>query len=160
MAKETLKVIGARNGKNITTTITDVNPAATNAQLASLGTKFTALTTNVYQETNRVTTVNCDTEPGGGVKPAPTLTLDKYSLPASSISNVNAGNICTATTNSDGQLYAVSKGEPSSMVMLGVIGTAIVGRQGTAAVTAQTLKIGVTETENFAGLEVEFQITA
>lgn len=63
MASTVIKVVGIKDGKNITATITDVNPSATNSQLATLGTKFTALTTNTYDKTDKITTVNCDTEP-------------------------------------------------------------------------------------------------
>ena len=63
MASTVIKVVGTNSGKSVTATITDVNPNATNQNLATLGTMFTALTTNTYEKTDKITTVNCDTEP-------------------------------------------------------------------------------------------------
>lgn len=64
MATTVIKIVGKKSGDSITTTISDVNPSATNAQLATLGTMLNALTTNTYEKTDRITTVNCDTEQG------------------------------------------------------------------------------------------------
>lgn len=61
--KATLRITSTKAGKNITTTINDVNPEATNAKLATLGTMFNALTTNTYSGTEKVITINVDTEP-------------------------------------------------------------------------------------------------
>lgn len=60
--KVDIKIQTTKDGSTSTKTITDVNPAATNTQLATLGTMLTALTTNTYVKTDKVTTVNCDTE--------------------------------------------------------------------------------------------------
>lgn len=62
MAKSVLKVTSTYAGASVTTTINDVNPAATNAQLAQLGRKFNNLTDNTYEKSEKVTTVNVDTE--------------------------------------------------------------------------------------------------
>ena len=62
MAKSVLKVIATYAGASVTTTIDDVNPAATNAQLRQLGIKFNELTNNTYEKSQKVTTVNVDTE--------------------------------------------------------------------------------------------------
>lgn len=63
MAKSVLKVIATYAGASVTTTINDVNPAATNANLSQLGRKFNNLTDNTYEKSEKVTTVNVDTEP-------------------------------------------------------------------------------------------------
>lgn len=60
--KVDIKIQTTKDGSTSTKTITDVNPAATNTQLVTLGTMLTALTTNTYVKTDKVTTVNCDTE--------------------------------------------------------------------------------------------------
>mgnify|MGYP003557859404 CR=1 FL=1 len=62
MAKSVLKVIATYAGASVTTTIDDVNPAATNAQLRQLGIKFNELTNKTYEKSQKVTTVNVDTE--------------------------------------------------------------------------------------------------
>lgn len=63
MTTTALKVVATKGTEKITTTINDVNPNATNSQLATLATKFNAFTTNAYQKADKVTTVNVDTEP-------------------------------------------------------------------------------------------------
>lgn len=64
MARTDLKILStnAGTGQKITTTISHVNPNANSSLLRQLGTSLNALTTNNYAETNRVQTVNVDTE--------------------------------------------------------------------------------------------------
>lgn len=52
-------------GKNITTTITDVNPSASAATLVQFSRQLNALTTNTYIETNQVVTTRLDDIEGG-----------------------------------------------------------------------------------------------
>ena len=49
-------------GKKLTKTLTDINVNASNEQLKSFAQALNGLTTNVYNETNRVDKLNCDTE--------------------------------------------------------------------------------------------------
>ena len=49
-------------GKTTTRTISDINPEATNEQLATLGTMINAFTTNVYEGTTKITKINVDNE--------------------------------------------------------------------------------------------------
>lgn len=73
MAKSDLKIKATNSqGANMTTTIGYVNPYATNAQLATLGNRINQFTTNVYDHSEKVTTVNVDGEEG---KTVPTLTI-------------------------------------------------------------------------------------
>lgn len=78
MARTDLKIYSkiAATGKNTTTNITHVNTEATSEQLKGLATRLNALTTNEYQQADRVNTINVDTEdvPTGG-KTAPTFTV-------------------------------------------------------------------------------------
>ena len=53
-------------GKVLQKTLTDINPDATNAQLATFGTMLNALTDNQYGRTVKITKVHCDAEAGGG----------------------------------------------------------------------------------------------
>ena len=64
MAKTELKLKSknAATGQDITTTLTYVNPNADSATLKTFGQKLNALTTNNYVETDRVHTINVDTE--------------------------------------------------------------------------------------------------
>ena len=154
-------------------TIENINPAATNAQLATFATKLNALTTNTYQKTDRVTTVNVDTEPGGGTKQTPTLTLSRSSRTlADAVSDIGADGTCNlanVTTNSDGHLYARN---PTIGAMANQFAPYIALKEGlntfrvtnmsnaTSISTTQTLIVGVTETDTYTGKEVEFTITA
>lgn len=64
MAKTELKLksTNAATGQNITTTIGYVNPTADSQTLKTFGQKLNAFTTNTYGETDRVQTINVDTE--------------------------------------------------------------------------------------------------
>lgn len=64
MPKVDLKLYStdAADGKKITTSVTYVNPNASNAVLKSFAQQLNAFTTNTYSETDRVETVNVDTE--------------------------------------------------------------------------------------------------
>ncbi len=64
MPKVDLKLYStdAADGKKITTSVTYVNPAASNAVLKSFAQQLNALTTNNYTQTDRVETVNVDTD--------------------------------------------------------------------------------------------------
>lgn len=50
------------NGRSVKKTVPNINPAATNSQLATFGNMFNQLTDNVYGNTTKITKVNCDTE--------------------------------------------------------------------------------------------------
>lgn len=64
MPKVDLKLYStdAAEGKKITTSVTYVNPAASNSVLKSFAQQLNAFTTNAYLETDRVETVNVDTD--------------------------------------------------------------------------------------------------
>ena len=73
-------------GKTLQKTLTDINPAATNEQLATFGNMLNQLTDNVYGNTTKITKVNCDGEEGGGkALPTVTFTDTDYTTPAESI---------------------------------------------------------------------------
>ena len=65
MPKTDIKLYSTEpSGKATTATISDVNPEATNAQLKTLGQMLNAFTRNRYDKTNRINTIQCDTEEG------------------------------------------------------------------------------------------------
>lgn len=107
MAKTDVKLYSTDTyGKVTTATITDVNPDATSSQLVQMGRLFNNLTQNTYTKTDRINTINCDTE-GGGAKQDTTLTLAQSSISLNDLqtsNTVNGGEIAI-TTNSDGVLY-------------------------------------------------------
>lgn len=154
-------------------TIENINPAARHATLAQFGEKIADLTTNTYQKTDRITKVNCDTEPGGGAKQTPTLTLSRSSWPLADVTGDIAANgtcnLANVVTNSDGHLYARN---PTIGAMANQFAPYIALKEGrntfrvtnmsneTSISTTQTLIVGVTETDSYTGKEVEFTITA
>ena len=141
-------------------TIENINPAVNNSTLAQFGEKIADLTTNTYQKTDRISKVNCDTEPGGGTKPTPTLTLDSD---FTSIAALGAGGYKGYTTNSDGELYARVE-MPAGSGDMG-IGFAIrkadhrLYYEKIGSPTSIHFFIGVTETDNYKGVEVEYNLT-
>ena len=64
MPKVDLKLYStdAAEGKKITTSVTYVNPNASNAVLKTFAQQLNAFTTNTYSETDRVETINVDTD--------------------------------------------------------------------------------------------------
>lgn len=70
MADIDLKVKSTYEGKSQTLTISDANPQASDAVLLEFGQRVTALTDNEYASTDKVTTINLDTESS---KATPTL---------------------------------------------------------------------------------------
>ena len=66
MAKDSIIISStAQGGKKLQKTITNVNPEATNANLETFAQMFNGLSTNNYEETNRVKK-QLTTEPDGG----------------------------------------------------------------------------------------------
>ena len=59
-------------GETITTTIGYISPNATNTEIKTFAQMLNGITNNVYDNTDKVTTVNCDTEDD---KTSPTLKL-------------------------------------------------------------------------------------
>lgn len=79
MAKTDLKMYSTdASDKKITTTLTYVNPAADSTTLKQFATKLNAFTTNTYGETDRVQTINVDTEE----VPTPPIELEEYEITA------------------------------------------------------------------------------
>ena len=167
-----LKITSTYAGKSVSSTVSDISPAATNAELAQLGRKVIGFSDGTYEKGQRIETINVDTTPGGGVKPEPTLTLDKNSVALSELALSNnpvSSAMIKVTTNSDGYVYfrpaeykafnqavaAAVNNEGGKSVELFKI------EQGSVGTTvAQTAYIGVTATDNYASKEVAFTITA
>lgn len=103
MAKTELKLKSKNvaTGQDITTTLSYVNPNADSATLKTFGQKLNAFTTNNYVETDRVHTINVDTEqiPGENEITLSSTTLTKSNnsirIPINTIS-LKYGNPSTA----------------------------------------------------------------
>lgn len=110
-------------GKKLQKTLTDINAAATSAQIKTFTQALNNLTTNNYVETNRIEKTNVDTEEAGGTKPTPTLTLSEFSEGSATVTYSGDGslvlkvisgtisldgNTVTASGNGEGVLYALA----------------------------------------------------
>jgi len=128
MARTDLKILStnAGTGQKMTSTISHINPNANSSLLRQLGTKLNSLTTNNYAETNRVQTINVDTEEV--VIPKQTLQLtagtwitnrqDYYACPISNIAGrqvaaagFTESNVPTLTTMSGNELQVYNKSQ-------------------------------------------------
>ena len=137
-------------------TIENINPAVNNSVLATFGTKLNAMTTNTYQKTDRITTVNCDTEPGGGTKATPTLTFSQ-NITLNNIAGMDAANgtSVTVTRSGDGQLY-IRPGTATGYWYQVYDGGFYLRKESSA--TVGTMYVGLSETENYQGVEVQMNI--
>lgn len=153
MANEVIKIIATKNGSTVTATINDVNPEATNTQLATLGTKFNALTSNTYQETNRITTVNCDTEPGGGGTEKETPTL------SATLPQTFSEGYFEYQTNSDGNVYVRQEERTTDLAAFSTssLDKRIYYNKNDAGFPIE-FYLGVTETDTYKGVEVKYTV--
>lgn len=160
------------DGLDASKTISNINPEASNEKLAELGQKLNAFTDNTYGKTDRVIKYNCDTESGGGAKQTPTLSLEKSSCSVADISAmIGNGDVwgTTITTNSDGAFYVKpdSSLEYTNAAYVTVFHAPAMSatRFGIRAIqgalpVAQTITIGVAESNTYKAAEVTFTITA
>lgn len=168
MAKSDLKIKATSpQGKSITTSVTYVNPEATNDQLATLGTMVNALTDNSYDSSTKVTTVEVDVESD---KQVPTFELFEGNLTTPLTNNQlnitkNTGNTFGFKSNSNGMIYVPCPGpqvdvfwrnaENSSGVKGFYIHTGTYYEVGDKA----DIVIKTEETENFKAGSVTLHIT-
>ena len=171
MATEQIKVTSTSpNASTSTKTITYTNPEATNEQLKQLGQKLNAFTDNTYGKTDRVITINCDTESGDDGKQTPTLSLAQSSCSVADISAKIGSDWSTIiTTDSDGAFYV--KFDSSLVAYTNAAWVSVCQNSGQPVVFsiraiqnalpgAQTIIIGQAETDTYKAAEVTFTITA
>ena len=158
-------------GKVLQKTLTDINPDATNAQLATFGTMLNALTDNQYGKTVKITKVHCDVESGGGdTRPVPTFEFFESNCTTPLTDNQlsvikNANNTFGFKSNSDGMIYLPCLGQKVDMFWRdaenqnGVKGFFIhTGNYFEAGDTVDAV-IKTEETENFKAGSVTLHIT-
>ena len=85
----------ATTGKKRKRSFSDINPNATNEELKNFAVNFNALTTNQYVETNRVDTINVDTESSGKSFRNLTITGATRGASATITSKIRAGGTIT-----------------------------------------------------------------
>ena len=153
------------NNETTTTTISYVNPEASNSTMKQFAQKLNALTRNTYSESDKIETTNLDLAPDSNQQ-TPTFTLSQNTISATTMKNISpsGAGLGTLTYNGDAVPYA----ELPLNVKLGVIiestGTAnqytlraIYGAYGDP--TACTIKIRADATENYKAAEATYTIT-
>ena len=164
MATQKMQLKMTSEGKTLTRTLSHTNQSVDNDILAQFGNRLAALTTNTYGSTDRITTVNCDTEEGGGVKPTPTLSMATTSYSAATLdSGQFTDDGFEITTNSDGKIALSFSGFDSATGMTMPTASVLNGRlyihkavfsnqtaTGTIHVTAlPSENFGISNTVNF-----------
>lgn len=159
MAKVDLKIKAKdTSGNALTNTISYVNPALTNAQLSTLAHNLNGLTTNRYDEGQKITTVNIDGESGGGQQ-KPTFTIrdsNNNDIENGGTYNYTAGGSgidFTVTYNGESEIFtAFSPPSGASRII-----------HGNATLFTYTLPAGtynisfyVQETENYQAAQISF----
>lgn len=178
MAKTDVKLYATGpDAKTTTATISDVNPAATSSQLVQMGHLLNNLTQNTYGKTDRINTINCDTEGGGG-KLTPTISLSKTSCTLADLRD--SGTAATAqyeamtviTTDSDGEVFVKDNNLPAYQAVAAVLFTrpndgakilnvyCVKNYEGQTQAVAQTVTIYQAESDTYTAAEVTFTITA
>lgn len=174
MAKTELKLKSknAATGQDITTTLTYVNPTADSATLKTFGQKLNNLTTNSYVETDRVQTINVDTEEittkaQGSIEIVnnPTITdlgnsyriaIDQFVINGQSVADLNPNNLFGIFAPSSGGYYcpirALNNTGTDYIFIEKVNSQPASGNQG-------TIRIAVPATDNYTASTGEFNIT-
>ena len=161
MNKTDIKISStAPNGDSMTTTVSDVNPAASNLTLKTFAQKLNMLTNNTYGETNKVTTVTVDTNDD---KPTPTLKLMTGNTGGTEATNITADGETTynISYNGDGTIYVKVKDT-------GRTGSVFYGYYGSAqtmhriytfqASSGAVYEFHATETANYKAVTVEYNV--
>ena len=163
--------IETSSGKKGQRSVTDINPLATTESILQFVHDLVGLTTNTYSQTNRIQTINVDTEsiPGGGStpKPVPTITVNPSSVEASQVytqpyvtisasvngDSISPMNIYTKVVKTNANYFLQHVNPPET-------GTyRINASNGTA--TAQTLEgiIMIPETDDYAAAYANIVLT-
>lgn len=156
-----LKETQSTNAKAKTTTISNVNPEASDQTLLTFAQKISSLSSNVYEETNKIVTTNLDTESENLLTPTFTMTKTSYSL----TTDASGDNILMGLTyNGDGAPYVegfyISGIFKAFNYASGAEGGTIIFSK-TALTAGQTLKIGYAQGDTYKATDkIEVTITA
>lgn len=167
MAKTDLKINATdRLAKDITTTISYVNPDAGKNDILAFTQALNALTTNTYKETERVQTINVDLET---VPSTPTLSASKTQWSAAGfaggIGSYKQGTSSVLTYNGDGSLFVDKTAVENGLFMLfekdnGNLCATPMYSTANPPTVPLTFKVGFTATDNYKACSVEMTITA
>ena len=138
-------------GKSAQKSVTNVNPAATNSQLVSLGQAINAISNNTYGGTVRIDKTDCDTEQSVVKKPVPTLTVE--------LADTGEEGAFVATYSGDGTLHIIGSANDNDEYLKSVRLDNVTLTNGVFEFDQNTLADGLgithmvvyaTETDNFA----------
>ena len=152
MSKVSMTVQMKKNATKTTTkSISDISPTATNTEIKTFGQRIAALTTNTYDQTNRVEVTNVDTE---ATKLTPELKLTQSGNDIITV-NGDGETKYIVSYNGDGNIYynllptlsygVISFGQTGSTRFI----------QFTKGV-ATKVAIHTTETNNYQAATVEY----
>lgn len=158
MAKYSAQLVAkSSENKNVTTTLSNVNPETAPAKIKQFAQTLNALTTNTYNETNYIVTTNLDTEaPPVDTRQTPTLTFV-----APTLTQVIDRYQADVTYNGDGNIYIKRISGCANIEMTAIFypGTgSVVILKGGAQATGGTYAICATGGENYKPIEVEFTL--
>lgn len=155
MAKLQLKLYqkSATDETTSTTTISNANPAASDSTLLTFAQKLSSLTSGIYQSTDKVTTINLDTE--GGTKQTPTLALSQSTITTSNI--LSQSRQISITYNGDGTLYVSEPNDDPGTITYKIYNNYLTLNGGSGP-NPCTLTIYATETSNYAAANTTLNI--
>lgn len=175
MSSTSLKLVSsnAQTGAKINTTIPYVNESASSATLKQFGQMLNSLTTNNYLQTDRVQTINVDTEevPTGNTKPTPTITLTPSSLTRLQIFQRSTdikvewtgdyqGDIYTKTIEEyDPNVYIEDSGDDAGKTKMYLYHPGNQGDTGTWYSGTLTGIVMIPETANYSAATANFTVT-
>ena len=156
MAKVDLKIKATdTSGNALTNTISYVNPDLTNAQLSTLAHNLNGLTTNRYEEGQKVTTVNIDSEAD---KQTPTLKLTLEN--GTDVSTITTNTTYIIVNSGDGDSYInCSPANASSDIFWGysqVQGQPVKRTILFSSNNFTTLKIMSSETDTYKAASIQY----
>lgn len=161
MAKYSAQLVAkSSENKNVTTTLSNVNPETEPVKIKQFAQTLNALTTNTYNETNYIVTMNLDTE--ADTRQTPTLT---YVAPT--LAQVQEKYRYDVSYNGDGNIYVKRiSGCINMEIATNFTENAETGAvrntvtfYGPQATAGGTFAICATGTDNYKPIEVEYTIT-
>ena len=160
MASTDLKIKSTYGGKSQTLTVSDANTQASDAVLLQFGQKIIDLTDNVYGSTDKVTTLNLDTETSAS-KQIPTLTLNPTSISAASLQTATYVDI-SYTYSGDANEIAVQMPIATATTVYARTdnnGVSLNRVSSSITIVPGIVKIIFPETDNYQAITAEFTIS-
>lgn len=159
MAKYSAQLVAkSSENKNVTTTLSNVNPDTAPVKIKQFAQTLNALTTNTYNETNYIVTTNLDTEtPPVDTRQTPTLELQN----PPTLAQVQSGVFPTVTYNGDGAIYIRRKSgclNVALMVMNYENLSVGLSKYLNLEPTGGVYVVGAEGTQNFKPIEVEYTL--